>query len=70
MRECLRVLTRKEFVGVCAHSRALQTRREIAEDIRAFSAYPEEELLIPMNSCFSVQGSLSSADAALLQDKR
>jgi hypothetical protein len=38
-----------------------------AKDIRAFSPYPEEELLIPMNSCFSVECSLSSADAALLK---
>ncbi len=37
-----------------------------AKDIRAFSPYREEELLIPMNSCFSVECSLSSADAALL----
>ena len=37
-----------------------------AKDIRAFSPYPENELLIPLNSCFSVKYSLSSADAALL----
>jgi hypothetical protein len=37
-----------------------------AKDIRAFSPFPENELLIPLNSCFSVKYSLSSAAAALL----
>jgi hypothetical protein len=37
-----------------------------AKDIRAFSPYPEHELLVPLNSCFSVECSLSSTDATLL----
>jgi hypothetical protein len=37
-----------------------------AKDVRPFSPYPEEELLVPMNSCFSVEYSLSSSDAAML----
>ena len=35
-----------------------------AKDIRAFSSYPEEELLVPFNSCFSVEYAVSSLDAA------
>jgi hypothetical protein len=37
-----------------------------AKDVRAFSPYPEEELITPMNSCFSVETCLPSADAAML----
>lgn len=37
-----------------------------AKDIRAFSPYPEEELLVPMNSCFAVEYAVSSSDAAFL----
>jgi hypothetical protein len=37
-----------------------------AKDVRAFSPYPEHEFLIPLNSCFSVEYSLSSVDAAKL----
>ncbi len=40
-----------------------------AKDIRAFSSYPEEELLVPFSSCFSVEYAsveyaVSSLDAA------
>ena len=44
----------------------LQLRVLNAKDVRAFSPYPEEELLIPLNSCFCVECALSSSDAALL----
>ncbi len=44
----------------------MELRALNAKDVRAFSPYPEEELLIPMNSCFSVESSLSSADAEML----
>jgi hypothetical protein len=70
MRECLRVCSRVKNLSACVrilgHCRLDVRSIEIAEGIRASSAYQEEELLIPMNSSFAVQGSLSSADAALL----
>lgn len=44
----------------------MQLRVLNAKDVRAFSPYPEEELLIPLNSCFSVECALSSSDASLL----